>query len=320
MEYPCESWRFWVYMLLSICCKVAVPLFFCISGVLLLNRPDESLKMLWKKRILRIAIDLFVFSLAYAFFSSWKNGTDYDIVEFLRQMYSSETYGHLWYLYAYIAFLISTPFLRVMVKNLSNKYFVYMIIICMVVSCFQVVETMFGDDYALNQFLIPVWSTSWAMIYPCIGYYLHYRIDKSIIKKYLPAMWIVNLVSLSIIAILNSIIIVSTDSGEPNVINNFVIINCITVFLTVRFFFENRSLPNILKKTIITLGSCTFGVYLLHVLVLQNPASLVLRRALLRRLSVIPMIGIWVYVLYAFVLCIVATWILKKIPLVKRLF
>ncbi len=43
MEFSCDSWRLLVYMIPSICCKVAVPLFFCISGALLLNR-DESIK------------------------------------------------------------------------------------------------------------------------------------------------------------------------------------------------------------------------------------------------------------------------------------
>lgn len=122
-------------------------------------------------------------------------------------MYSSQTYAFLWYLYAYIAFLISVPFLRVLVKNLSNKSFVYMIAICMVVFFFQIIVTIFGDDYAINQDLIPVWSTSWAMIYPCIGYYLHHRIDVTAIKRYLPAIWVTNLLSIAIVSVLNYVII-----------------------------------------------------------------------------------------------------------------
>ena len=319
-RYPCESWRFWVYLFISLFCNVAVPLFFCISGVLLLNRQDESLKTLWKKRILRIAIDLVVFSIAYAFFASWINGTDYNFVDYLRQMFTSETYGHLWYLYAYIAFLISTPFLRVMVKNLSNKSFVYMIVICIVFSLFQIIETMFGDNYGLNDYLIPVWCTSGAMIYPCIGYYLHYRVDINRIRKYLPVLWLINILSLFILAIINMILQKYQEDYTLNSFDCFQIINCITIFLTVRYFFEKRNLNKILEKAIITLGSCPFGVYLLHVFALQNPASKVLRRTLLRHLSAIPMIGIWIYVLYAFIICMVATYIFKKIPLIKRLF
>lgn len=318
MEYPCDSWRFWVYMIPSICCKVAVPLFFCISGALLLNR-DESIKTIWKKRIFRIAIDLIVFSLAYAVFLSWKNGTEYNIIEYLHQMYSSQTYAFLWYLYAYIAFLISVPFLRVLVKNLSDKSFVYMIAICMVVSFFQIIVTIFGDDYAINQDLIPVWSTSWAMIYPCIGYYLHYRIEVTSIKRYLPTIWVTNLLSVVIVAVLNFIII-KFDTNSQNQITSFVLVNCISIFLTARYLFENKIFNRFFEKTIIIVGNCTFGIYLLHVFALQNPLFLTIRRSLLRHLSAIPMIGVWIFVLFVVAVCIVATYVLKKIPLVKRLF
>lgn len=318
MEYTCDSWRFWVYMIPSICCKVAVPLFFCISGVLLLNR-DESLKTLWKKRILRMAIDLFVFSLAYAVFTSWKNGTDYNLMDYLHQMYSSETYGHLWYLYAYIAFLISAPFLRILVKNLSNQFFLYMIVICMVVSLFQLIETMFGEDFAINKYLVPVWSTSWAMIYPCIGYYLHYRIDVKEIRRYLPVIWGTALLSIFIVAILNYVIIQFYNNSQ-NANTVFVLVNCIAVFLTVRYLFENRTINKYIENVILVLGNCTFGIYLLHIFVLQNPVFLSLRRSLLRHLSAIPMIGIWIFVLFVVAVCVVVTYLLKKIPLVKRLF
>ena len=59
------SLKFWIYLFLSVFCKFSVPLFFAISGAIMLGRKDEPLKVLWKKRIFKITIILFVFSAIY---------------------------------------------------------------------------------------------------------------------------------------------------------------------------------------------------------------------------------------------------------------
>ncbi|MGN1235339.1 MAG: acyltransferase family protein, partial [Christensenellaceae bacterium] len=56
---PIGSFPFWVEMALSIGCKCSVPIFFAISGALLLGK-DEPLSVIWRRRILRMAILLLV--------------------------------------------------------------------------------------------------------------------------------------------------------------------------------------------------------------------------------------------------------------------
>ena len=50
--YPQNSPEFWLYMALSVFCKFSVPMFFAISGALLLTK-DESLSVIYKKRVFR---------------------------------------------------------------------------------------------------------------------------------------------------------------------------------------------------------------------------------------------------------------------------
>ena len=52
LKYPAGSIQYWTCLSVSIFCKFAVPVFFMISGALLLGK-DEPLKVLWKKRIAR---------------------------------------------------------------------------------------------------------------------------------------------------------------------------------------------------------------------------------------------------------------------------
>ena len=81
--------------------------------------------------------------------------------------------------------------------------------------------------------------------------------------------------------------------------------------MTARYLFDNKTYNRIIEKTIVIVGNCTFGIYLLHVFALQNPVFLTLRRSLLKHLSAIPMIGIWIFVFFVVAICIFATYVLK---------
>ena len=50
--HPTNSLQFWLYLFISIFCKFSVPLFFMISGALLLDDKKDSLKNYIKKRYL----------------------------------------------------------------------------------------------------------------------------------------------------------------------------------------------------------------------------------------------------------------------------
>lgn len=62
--YPQKSVQYWFYMMIAVFCKFSVPLFFAISGALLIGK-EESIKELYKKRVLKMVIVLVLFSLLY---------------------------------------------------------------------------------------------------------------------------------------------------------------------------------------------------------------------------------------------------------------
>ena len=74
IDQPLGSLRYWLYLLISICCKFAVPIFFMISGALLLAR-NEPIKVVLKKRLLPICIALLVFSFGYYLGELWARST-----------------------------------------------------------------------------------------------------------------------------------------------------------------------------------------------------------------------------------------------------
>lgn len=110
--------KWWMNLIPSIICKSAVPLFFMISGSLLL-RKNENIKNTYK-RIPKILIDLVFFSFLYFGFDTWSSSGTISSLEILKNMATSN-YWHLWYLYAYFALIITLPILREMVKGLQVK-------------------------------------------------------------------------------------------------------------------------------------------------------------------------------------------------------
>ena len=62
-QEPIGSGKFWIYLFISVFCKFSVPLFFAISGALMLEKQYDHKKLF--ERIMRIFIVLFVFSFAY---------------------------------------------------------------------------------------------------------------------------------------------------------------------------------------------------------------------------------------------------------------
>ena len=64
-SYEPRSIQYWIYLFISVFCKISVPLFFMITGALMLNRKEESLRYLWKHRVLHICCILIIWSFFY---------------------------------------------------------------------------------------------------------------------------------------------------------------------------------------------------------------------------------------------------------------
>jgi surface polysaccharide O-acyltransferase-like enzyme len=113
------------YLFLSIACKVAVPLFFMVSGALLLQK-QESLSTVCRRRIVRFVVVIVLFSLAQYAFTVYKSGPSFSIREFAGALYSSNVIVPYYFLYLYLAILVMLPFLRRMATGMPDREFLYL--------------------------------------------------------------------------------------------------------------------------------------------------------------------------------------------------
>lgn len=115
--------------------KVAVGLFFVISGALLLQRSESYLTIL-KKRILPSLLILLISSLFYYLSPSLltRDFSELSIVDFLIKIVQKPIILPLWYLYTYTTLMFALPFIRKMVSNMNSVDHTAFYLLCLVIS------------------------------------------------------------------------------------------------------------------------------------------------------------------------------------------
>lgn len=114
--------RFIVYGFLSIFSKFSVPLFYMIFGALMLNREPESYSKLLR-RVGKMAALVFCWSAIYFAVDVGLGEESFSIHTFFLRLYESTCNFSFWYLYAYIALLMTLPLLQKFAQCLKTRIF-----------------------------------------------------------------------------------------------------------------------------------------------------------------------------------------------------
>lgn len=317
------SLKFWIYLFMSISCKVAVPIFFAISGALLLGK-EESIKTLYKKRISRMIIILVFISLFYYLQNMHWDMNRLSINNFLGGLYSGTIEIPLWFLYVYISYLISLPFLRAIVKNFKDYHYYYLIGVALFFNAFiPIMEYLtWQGRCTLSAYMEVSWITSNVIIYPCIGYFLQHKFKQYNDKKTIIFFWIANIITILISCYMTyykgRITGVVNEDVSQTFHSSFSLINCICVFITAKYIFEKFKMPNWINKLIYSMGSCVLGIYLFHIILLN---SKYMKNFLIKikDVGINDMVAILIWCLCIVIIVYIITLLLKKIPGIKKL-
>lgn len=307
---------------LSIFCKFAVPLFLAVSGALLLGR-NESYRMVWKKRILKIFIILFVWSFLYHLYNNRFN--EFDLVtlvkSFFQPFFADDITFHLWYLYAFIGFLISLPLLRKIARSLSRKDYVYLFSIYFLMHCIMPVAEYLSSIPVNSDVRIP-WIGVDIFIFPLLGYFLSNLPNDFWNWKRLAALWAVNIVCIVISAELTTynaeLTGVLNEAVSQEFHKTFVITNCAAVFVSCQYLVNRISIPKRLEKCIRSLGGASFGIYLIHPFIVGSSAYYIYWNMLLS-LNLFPYIDTFIFCVTIFLISYILTIIIKRIPVIRKL-
>ena len=286
---------------------------------------EETIRRTWVHRVFHIAFILGIWSFFY-YMIQVLQGREFHWYHFFGQIYESNWNFSYWYLYAYISFLISLPLIKRLAQNLTNKEYVYMLVLYAFFNMFlpSVQYLAFKGEHYLNGNVSVSWMSTNIVFFPLAGYFLSHRAKEFWNSKKILLVWLIDIVTILISSYLTyyraQIMGVCNEGSSQAFHSTFVLVNCVAIFVTCQYLNNHFNILKRIEKLLISIGGCTFGIYLLHVAIKDHSGlSELLWKIFRENLHMSPMI-------YAFLLCgivficgYVITVIMKKLPLLCRL-
>lgn len=306
------------YIGIATLAATAVPIFFMISGALLLPK-KESLKELFQKRILRMVLVLLVFSgIQYVLLLLEERAafSEKAVVQAVLQEGMIPSY---WFLYAYISYLLLLPILRKVAEVMSKQDYFYLFALLLLVEGFlPMVLNLAGIGGTNYFFSIPFLNP--IIIYPLLGYYLEQYMKESYYNKKTNII-----VGLCMAVVVLFFIAMTQWRGLPYeefttydkglYTCSFTMLLDVGIYYFVKYFDLRKQHSMKYDQMLHSMGESVFGIYLIeqpireHLSFICDGLSSVIGR--------FPACIIWVICIFIVAYSIVA--ILRRIPVVRKL-
>lgn len=289
------------YIINFVLCKIGVPLFIMCSGALFLGRKLEYKKIF-------IQISKVIVPLVGLSFIIYFKQNGFNVIGFIEKFFEEPIIIPYWYLYMIIMLYLITPFLNKMIENFNKKDYLYFILIVVLVpAIIDVFRTLFNLDIS-GYFTM----ASFPII---IGVYIigKFLTTLEIKKKYAiisSLLFVFTSLMFFIITYLMTKQANQISYAFDNAFSLFTILESSCLFYLVKYLFYNKD-----NRIISTISECTFGIYLLHFLIIYKVMNL---NIVTYVFNFNIYIGMYFGELLVFVLCFIVTYILKKIPIIKK--
>jgi len=294
--------------------RACVPLFFMISGLLLLEKIEPTSTFL-NKRLKKIVIPTVIWSLIYIAWKILYEKQKLGIGHTLLATLISPSYYHLWFIYATIGLYLAVPILRKFVNGSSNSNMAYFLIIWFFCTAIlPLVEKLIGTKsrYDIGMY------TGYAG-YLVLGSFLG-RFTYSSKHAMIAAA---SLTTGTLIVILGTYYLTvshnSFDDTFYGYLSPAVVLSAAAWFVLFKYIFgDSRLTVNpTLEKTIISLSSLSFGIYLIHALFI----SALKTGAFGFKITILsgdPVLWIPITVFITLLLSWATIWVISKTPILRK--
>jgi len=246
--------------------RIAVPLFFMISGYLLLPR-SESLRDFYLKRMPKILIPFVVWSFIYLgwYCGNHPNTCTPGVIWDL--LFVQGTYYHLWFLYSLISIYLILPVLRLMIRPDTDKKILWYLILLWLI--FQPLLTIAHKFWDFSIKLNAPLATGF-VCYFILGYLLGEITLTRARSIFSSAIWAIGM----LITILGTYLFTRASGKFDGFFYDFVSLNVIlasgAAFLLLRWVSERKPFTSSNFQAILrTVATSTFGIYLIHIIVIE---------------------------------------------------
>ncbi|CAK8722795.1 hypothetical protein GCAAIG_12465 [Candidatus Electronema halotolerans] len=267
------SW--WTANLLNAGSRFAVPVFVMISGAVLLGR-QMTVGDFYRKRAVRLVPPILFWSIFYLLFRIYKGMGQEELVRFLTVDFWSEgsAYVHLWYLSMFACLMLFVPFINSFVLGEKPSQ-TDLAVFLSAAALFFLLNTI-ADLARETSGIFMYWHLlfQWYIIYFIAGYYFDKYGESLSVKRILLALLIVLTVLLG--AGTNFFLI-----EKYQIVKDYLVLNdkgIISFVLSMAvFLFFKKSAPAKGIALIAAVSANSFGIYLLHPMVLDLLSSVFYR-------------------------------------------
>ncbi|CAG1005836.1 O-acetyltransferase WecH [Anaerolineales bacterium] len=288
------------YFVLS---RIAVPLFFMVSGFLLLGK-QESYTDFFRKRALKVFVPFLVWSVIYML---WKReGFDQPfslkiVASYLIKIVRGPRENHLWFFYALIGLYLFTPILRVFVSKATLRDLFYFCgLWFLVVPVFSFLQEFTPIKIGFELYLVAGYSG-----YFVLGYLLG--------KLQFARSHLVGLVILFLFLSIGSTLL--DTRLESEYFASYLSMNIVLMTAFAFILLKEVQVDDRLNRIFDPLSRASFGIYLAHVIVLAELEKLPVVSAWFSMGSsvyMIPLLGLMVFLVSFIVVAII-----QKIPVLR---
>lgn len=293
--------------------KIAVPIFFMISGYLLLSKIDDYKKCL--QRIFRIVVVLIGCGFIYAIYNTFYLNRTFSFINVVKRflsVYITSPSNALWYLYTYLGILFMLPFLQKMASVMTRRdYHIFFIISGLFVSIVPILSHYFHRINIHPDFQLPLFGGYICLLF--IGqYFSRFGITKTKRGFWVACVLFVFMLSFNVAA---TYFEYQKSSFSYLFFDNNIFFPIVLQSVCVFYLASFVEVPEKLSKVISYAGSCTFGIYLISDLItdllkpLYEMASIYMHR----------LFAVILYEICIFIAGFLMISLLKKIPLIKKI-
>lgn len=292
--------------------RVGVPLFFMLSGALLLTK-QEPIHVFFKKRFIKVLIPLIAWSVFYLIWRSLYHKQS--VPNWFLAILNGPTYFHLGFIYALIGLYLAAPVLRYFYQ--AGNFYTKLYFLIFAFYAGSLLPTFMGLTGKPNPIGIDLtFFNGW------IGYF----VLGAFLAEFSVKQYRFSLLGLFVIGSILTGLLTVWWSNKVNAPNEFfyeylkpnVVLSALGLF----YFFklsENslKRLNEKTKKVIITLSKTSFGIYLIHPFILEIFSSGLLVTPLNAQMGN-PYITIPAVSILCLAICFGIIYIMQRIPVVKH--
>lgn len=323
-ELPVTDTRWMVYNTWDAVSRFGVPVFVMISGMLFLSREGElNLRKLYCNNILRLAVAYAVWSIVYGLWDCREWGAGATVRDYVAECVLGRY--HLWFIPMLIGIYMLLPVIKTFTDHCSKKNLEYFLILFFVL---QILRSTLGivQIPTLANVLVQLLDVEMACSYVgyfVLGYYLYRFRLSHVWQARIYFLGAVSLVLAALISIRASWYYQTPKSEAFDSYSVFTFIVTVAVFVFFQEKISGISWKGFAKKLLTELSANTFGVYLLHLLVIEwlqtkGFDSLSIADAISSESAAGCVLGIPLLTMASFLICNAAISLLRRIPVLGK--